>query len=769
MTGRSDEWVQGRSDDSAWERAHGSASERAHDWVPGAIISRRCALQGTGALILSFATGPAAVAQESPAQRGGGRGPSLPGSLARAPYLDGWIRIDAQGQVTAFTGKAELGQGIKTALLQVTADELCVPLERLQLVTADTARTVNEGYTAGSHSMQDSGTALRNAAAQVRELLLAEAARRLGTEPQRLSAEAGVVSSPDGRKLSYGELVSDSLLHVQAQPTSKLTPPDRHRFIDKPQPRVDIPGKVTGGQAYVQDMRLAGMLHARVVRPPSYAAQLTRLDTSEVERMSGVVKIVRDGNFVAVVAEREFAAIKAMRALQAQASWHESAVLPERTDLTRTLLGLPSQDYTILDSQGGTGTSASSHEATYTRPYVAHASVGPSCAIAQFHDGKLTVWTHTQGVYPDRQAISELLSLAPEKIRCIHVEGSGCYGHNGADDAAADAALIASHLPGRPIRVQWMREQEFAWEPFGPAMIAKVRASLDSSGRITAWDYGVWSNTHATRPGPAGDLLAGQLCARALQSPAPRPLPQPEGGGDRNAIPLYVLPRARVVHHFIPSMPLRVSALRSLGGYMNVFCIESFMDELALAARIDPVEFRLRHLEDSRARDVITATAHRFGWAQRRPGGHGTGCGFAFARYKNLAAYCAVALEVEVASGGIRVRRVVATVDTGQVVNPDGVRNQIEGGILQSFSWTLFESVGFDTRRILSLDWARYPIMRFSAVPDSVDVQVIDRPGEVFLGCGEASQGPAAGALGNAVADATGKRLRDLPLKAQPA
>ena len=399
MTGRSDEWVQGRSDDSASERAHssapgrahGSAPGRAHEWVPGAIISRRCALQGTGALILSFATGRAAVAQESPAQRGGGRGPSLPGSLARAPYLDGWIRIDAQGQVTAFTGKAELGQGIKTALLQVTADELCVPLERLQLVTADTARTVNEGYTAGSHSMQDSGTALRNAAAQVRELLLAEAARRLGTEPQRLSAEAGVVSSPDGRKLSYGELVSDSLLHVQAQPTSKLTPPDRHRFIDKPQPRVDIPGKLTGGQAYVQDMRLPGMLHARVVRPPSYAAQLTKLDTSEAERMPGLVKIIRDGNFLAVVAQREFLAIKAMRALQAHASWHESAVLPERKDLTRTLLGLPSQDYTILDSQGGAGASASSHEATYTRPYVAHASVGPSCAMAQFQDGNLTV------------------------------------------------------------------------------------------------------------------------------------------------------------------------------------------------------------------------------------------------------------------------------------------------------------------------------------------------------------------------------------------
>ncbi len=738
---------------------------------PGTVISRRGVLQGTGALFLAFATGESGVGQEA-AGRPPGRVPSLPGSLARTPYLDGWIRIDANGSVTAFTGKAELGQGIKTALLQIIADELRVPLDRLQLVTADTARTPNEGYTAGSHSMQDSGTALRNAAAQVRELLLAEAARRLGSPVNGLEADNGMVSAPDGRKLSYGELVPATVLHVQAQPTSKLTQRDRHRFIDKPQPRIDIPAKVTGGAAYVQDMRLPGMLHARVVRPPSYRAKLTQLDAGAVERMPGVVKVVRDGNFLAVVAQREFLAIKAMRALGTHVSWQESAALPQQQELTRTLLGLPAEDYTILDTHGASGSSTSAGEAleaTFTRPYVAHASVGPSCAIAQFQDGNLTVWTHTQGVYPDRQAISELLGLAPEKVRCIHVEGSGCYGHNGADDAAADAALIASHFPGHPIRLQWMREQEFAWEPFGPAMVAKVRASLDSSGRIASWEYGLWSNTHATRPGPAGSLLAGRECARAFQSPKPRPIPQPEGGGDRNSIPLYVIPHARVVHHFIPAMPVRVSALRSLGGYMNVFSIESFMDELALAARTDPVEFRLKHLEDVRARDVITATAHRFGWAQRPPGGHGTGWGFGFARYKNLAAYCAVAMEVTVERDNVHVRRVAATVDTGQVVNPDGVRNQVEGGILQSLSWTLLESVSFDTQRILSLNWAKYPIMRFSAVPDSVDVQIIDRPGEVFLGCGEASQGPAAGALANAIAHATGKRVRDLPVKPQSA
>jgi CO/xanthine dehydrogenase Mo-binding subunit len=369
-------------------------------------------------------------------------------------------------------------------------------------------------------------------------------------------------------------------------------------------------------------------------------------------------------------------------------------------------------------------------------------------------------------VYPDRQAIAEMLGLPPEKVHCIHVQGSGCYGHNGADDAAGDAALIASRIPGRPIRVQWMREQEFAWEPFGPAMITKVTASLDASGRIADWDYGVWSNTHSMRPGPAGSLLAGQHVAAAFPPPPPKPIPQPEGGGDRNAIPLYSLPRAKVVHHFIPDMPLRISALRSLGGYMNVFSIESFMDELASAAHADQVAFRLAHLDDPRSREVVNAAAEKFGWAARPKGGKGQGCGFSFARYKNLAAYCAIAVQLDVdhETGRVHVERIVAAVDTGQIVNPDGIRNQIEGGILQSMSWTLYESVSFDDTRIRSTDWSTYPIMRFDAVPQSVAVHIIDRPGQPFLGCGEASQGPASAAFANAIADATNKRLRDLPL-----
>jgi len=311
-----------------------------------------------------------------------------------------------------------------------------------------------------------------------------------------------------------------------------------------------------------------------------------------------------------------------------------------------------------------------------------------------------------------------------------------------------------------------MRDHEFGWEPFGAAMVTKARATLAPSGRILDWDYGVWSNTHSMRPGPAGALLAAQHISAAFPPPPPKPLPQPEGGGDRNAIPLYSLPRAKVVHHFIPAMPLRISALRSLGGYMNVFSIESFMDELARAAHADPVAFRLKHLDDPRAREAITTAATHFDWASRPKGGHGTGCGFAFARYKNLAAYCAIAVQLKVdhESGRIQVERIVAAVDTGQAVSPDGIRNQIEGSILQSMSWTLYESVSFDDTRIRSLDWATYPIMRFEAAPGTLDVHVIDRPGQPFLGCGEASQGPASAALANAIAEATGKRLRDLPL-----
>jgi CO/xanthine dehydrogenase Mo-binding subunit len=532
-------------------------------------------------------------------------------------------------------------------------------------------------------------------------------------------------------------------------------------------PRVDIPGKVTGGIAYVQDLRLPEMLHARVARPPSYGAELTEFDTAAIEKLPGVVKVVRDGNFLAVVAKGEFQAVRALNALSAAAKWKESAQLPKQDDLPSFLTTkLPSRDFSIFQRGDASVSGERTVEATYTRPYQSHGSIGPSCAVAQFTDGAMTVWTHTQGVYPDRAAIAEMLHMPPQSVRLIHVEGSGCYGHNGADDAAADAALIARAIPGAPVRVQWMREQEHAWEPYGPAMVTKLKASLGSDGKIADWDFAVWSNTHSMRPGGAGCLLAAQHMAQPFAVPAPRPLPLPEGGGDRNAIPIYTFPNAHVMHHFLPDMPIRISAMRALGAYHNVFSIESFMDELADLAGADPVEFRLKHLDDTRGRDVIAKAAEGFGWkkGQRAPPDHGYG--FAFARYKNLAAYCAIASEVEVnrETGRARLVRAVAAVDSGQVVNPDGLINQIEGAIVQSTSWTLYERVTFDEKRITSIDWQTYPILRFDAVPEKIEVHIINRPGKPFLGSGETGQGPAAAALANAIANATGKRLRDLPL-----
>jgi nicotinate dehydrogenase subunit B len=729
------------------------------------VLSRRNVLQGCGALIVAYSSMGRPFAQEGGSPQAPS-GPPRPGSLQKTPFLDSWIKVGADNNVTVLTGKAELGQGIRTALLQVAAEELCVSLASLTLITADTSLTANEEYTSGSHSMQDSGTAIRHAAAQTREILVGEAAKRWDVEPDQVRAENGAAIAKDGRRVAYGELVSDQLLHVEAQPQSRLRSPSEFTVMGKPVRRVDIPAKVTGGAAYVQDMRLPGMLHARVAPPPSYKARLLNVDIAAVERMPGVVKVIRDGNFLAVAAEREFQAIKAMRALSASAQWEETSKLPAQDRLPEMLRQMRSEDTTILDRNAANPEPVKAVEATYSKPYHMHGSIGPSCAVAQFSDGGLTVWTHTQGVYPDRKAIAQLLALPDDQVRCIHVEGAGCYGHNGADDAAGDAALVARAVQPRPVRLQWMREQENSWEPFGPAMLVDLKAGLDPSGKIANWSHEVWSNTHTTRPGTAGSLLAGRHVAQAFAPPAPKPIPQPEGGGDRNAIPLYSFPSARVVHHFLPEMPVRVSAARGLGAYMNVFAIESFMDELAVEAGADPVAFRLGHLDNPRAKAVIEATATRFGWKGRSRGGDGHGFGFAFAQYKNLAAYCAVAVEltVDLESGRVQLMRIAGTAEAGQAVNPDGIKNQIEGGIIQSASWTLFEAVTFDGQRITSVDWAAYPILRFDALPRELDVQVIDRPGQPFLGAGEASQGPASAAIANAVAHATGRRLRELPL-----
>jgi nicotinate dehydrogenase subunit B len=606
--------------------------------MSAAVLSRRAVLAG-GALIVTFSLMPRGLLAQGSGE------PKLPPSLAKSPMLDAWIRIDADGKITVFTGKAELGQGIKTALIQLAAEELVVAPEAIHLVTADTALTPDEGYTAGSHSMQDSGTAIRHAAAQARRLLIGAAAARWQVPAERLQAKDGAIIADDGRRAAFGELVSGELLHVRAEPDAKPIEPAQHRVVGKSLPRIDIPAKVTGGEAYIQDLRLPDMVHARVMRPPSYGATLRGIDLTAVRNLPGLVKVFWDGSYLAVVTEHEYQAIAAARALTAAAEWDEMAKLFEPSGLFDWLAAQPSQQLPVRDDLGDMPSGARIVEASYRRAYQMHGSIGPSCAVGLFKDGALTVWTHSQGVYPLRGAIAQLTQLPLDKVRCIQVEGSGCYGHNGADDAGADAALLAMALPGRPVRVQWMREDEHAWEPYGSAMITKARAALGRDGRIQAWDYTVRSCVHATRPGPAGNLMPAWHRAQPIAQPTPKPLPLPEGGGHRNAAPLYTIPNARVVYDFVAAMPLRVSALRGLGAYMNIFSIESFIDELAQAAQADPVEFRLRHLDDARAREVITTAADRFGWTQYKKE-NGRGRGFAFARYKNLAAYMALAVEI---------------------------------------------------------------------------------------------------------------------------
>jgi CO/xanthine dehydrogenase Mo-binding subunit len=738
-----------------------------------AALSRRRLLGAGGGLLVSVslsnaqAQGANAEAQGANAQALGDR-VALPGSLKETPLLDAWIRVGPDGAITAFTGKAELGQGLKTALIQVVAEQLDVAPGHVDLVTADTARTANEGITSGSHSMQDSGTALLHAAAQTRLLLLDAAAGAMGVAAETLTVSNGVIKAPSGATRDYGSLAAGLDMHVRAQPAGGLKEPGSYSVMGTSLPRIDIPAKLTGGAAYVQDMRPPGMLHARAIRQPSAGAELLAADTDGVARLPGVVKVVRDGSYLAVVATKEWQAIKAMRALAASAEWRETATLPEQSQAAALIRSLPSRDIPVLTWSNPAAPAVKRISARFTRPYQMHGAIGPSCALAIYDRTGVTVWSHTQGVFPLRAALAQLLRLPPEQVRVVHVEGSGCYGHNGADDVASDAALIARAVPGLPIRVQWMREQEHTNEPYGPAMVAEASAALDAEGRVVDWDYGVWSNTHNRRPNVGGLLLQNAALPDPLPVPPPMPIPMPEGGGDRNSNPIYAFPNARVVSHFVPEMPVRVSALRSLGAYLNIFAIESFVDELAAAAGADPVAFRLRHLTDERARAVVRTAADRFEWDTKPPREPGIGRGFAFARYKNLGAYCAVALNVSVSreTGQIRLGRVVAAVDSGQPISPDGIRNQIEGAMVQSASWTLFEEVRFDRRHVESTDWSGYPVLRFPAAPESVEVHILPRPGQPFLGTGEAGQGPMAAAIANALWDATGARVRDLPLSA---
>jgi nicotinate dehydrogenase subunit B len=732
--------------------------------------SRRQFLKSAGAITLSFGIplmdvhSQSAVAPDKP---------RLAGDLHIHRKLNAWIRIDSATQMVELRiGKVELGQGILTAVAQVCADELDVDFAKIKLISGDTALVPDEGVTAGSFSMPYCATAVQAASAEVRAILLGLAENKLNQPAAQLKVQNGLIRANNGAQISYWELVIGESLNREATGLIKPKLISEHRYIGRSVPRPDIHAKVLGEAIFVQELRPKGMLFGQVVRPPNHSARLQSVNLSRVEKMPGVVKVVRNGSFLGVIAKREAQAQAAAQALQSNCEWQVPQNLPGTQEMQAWLLQtkpdviIPTKKQARANSASANTPVARVVEAQYYRPYHMHGSIGTSAAMATLGaDGILTVQTHSQSVFQTGEAIAKMLGLPLDKVRMQHTQGSGCYGHNMADDAAADAALLAMQVPGQSVRLQYSREQEHAWEPYGSAMVMKTKASLDAQGNVLDWDFTLWSTPHGTRPGgQPGNLLSAAYLEKPFAMPKPVNGGGPNYAADRNAIALYDFPGHNVTTHFITEMPLRVSSTRGLGAYANIFAIESFIDELAHTTGTDPVEYRLRFLKDERARDAIVKAAEKFAWSQwRKTPGRGRGIGFA--KYKNIAGYCAVALEVEVnrQNGRIRVLRAVASADCGHMVNPDGVSNQIEGGLIQSLSWTLKEEVQMDKTRVLSKDWNSYPILTFSEVP-TVDIVLIDRPGQPFLGTGEASQGPTGAALANAVFDATGVRFRTLPL-----
>jgi nicotinate dehydrogenase subunit B len=692
--------------------------------------------------------------------------PSLPPLLAANPRLDRWVGFPSPGRVAVSTGRVEIGQGVLTAMLQIAAEELDVAPDRILLQTGDTDLTPNEGYTAGSQSIQFGGVALRMACAEVRALFLDHAAATFGYSRPDLAVEDGAITDrgqPTGH--DYWSLAATVDLGRHATGRTAAKGVADYRVVGQNLRRLDLAAKVFGGPAFAHDMTLDGMVHARVVRQPRRGATIAAVDEAALRRAAkGPIEILRDGNFLAVLGRDETVVEATAAVASSHVAWNGVDPINPYQEEARWLLQQPSIDRVIGPPPPPDPAPAGTrHAATYTRMHIAHASVAPSCGLALYRDGRLTVWTHSQGVYPLRDALARTLKLDPAAISVKHVQGPGCYGHNGADDAAADAAVIAFHRPGDPIKVRWRREEEFGFEPVSPAMVATAHATLDGAGRPADWTTEIWSGRHTSRPGGGGNLLA----AEALPDPPPPPPASessyPPGAGTRNGEPLYDFPAKRILHHLIAETPVRTSSLRGLGATLNVFAIESSMDELAERAGIDPVAYRLSVLSDPRARAVVEHAARLAEWKPGLPPGTGRGRGIGFARYKNMAAYAAVIAEVEV-DESVRLSRVWCAADAGLVINPDGAINQLEGGIIHGASWALKEGVRLDTAGISSRDWEGYPVLRFTEVPDVV-VELVDPAADLPpLGVGEASGGPTVAAIGNAVAHALGARLRDLPL-----
>ena len=731
--------------------------------------NRRDFLKGTGILIVGFSL--PALTKTAFAQSGTPANTKT--KTVALDDVDAFLAIDPTGGVTLYSGKVDLGTGIGTALTQIVAEELDVPFARVHVIEGDTALTPAQGKTWGSLSIQNGGMQIRQAAATARHALLQEAAKRLGVSAEDLIVEQGTVRSRSGGKqVTYGELIGGKTFSLKLDKQAPLKDPATYKIVGQPVPRFDIPEKMTGQFTYMQDFKVPGMLHGRVVRPAAIGATLLSVDESSVKDVPGLVKVVRQGNFLGVVAESEWGAIRAAQKLKA--NWSNWEGLPEQSKLWEhvraTKVNKDDVTSNVGNAEPALEQAAKRLSATYNFAIHTHGSIGPSCAVAEIKDGKLTCWSSSQGTHDLRQQLAAMLSMPDTDVRAIYLEGSGCYGRNGHEDAAADAVLLARAVE-RPVRVQWMREDEHGWDPKGPPTLMDLQAGLDANGNVVAWYSQVYVPESATGSVNV-KLVAAELAG------LPHETGMVPGNIIQNTAIPYTFPNVRTVAHRLAETPFRPSWIRAPGRMQNTFCNESFMDELAAAVGADPLEFRLRYLNDPRGVELLKRLASFAQWqgralsgpassdrtSKKKSGDVATGRGITYIKYELARTYVGAVADVEVnrKSGEIRVKHFAVVQDCGQIINPDGVKNQVEGNVTQTVSRVLKEEVTFDRSRVTSLNWASYPILTFPEMPD-VDIDLIDRPTEKPWGVGEPSAAVVPSAIANAVFDAVGVRLRSVP------
>jgi CO/xanthine dehydrogenase Mo-binding subunit len=737
------------------------------------IITRRDLLKTGGAVVVGFAF-DAALSRSAKAfalRNSATATAAQSGADAAKPLdpadVDSFLAFHADGTVTIYTGKVDVGTGLRIAVAQMAAEELGIPAQRIAVVDGDTGLCPDQGGTGGSTGLTRGGADVRQAAATARQALLALGATKLNRPATELTIADGEIRPvAGGSGATIASVIGDRRLSIKVDPKAPLRAPASYTSVGKALPRPDVPGKCSGRHVYVHDFTLPGMLHARVIRPAAVGATLVSVDEASLRAIPDV-RVVRVGSFLAVVSKDEWAAVRAAGALKA--TWSDAQNLPGSDGLDRwTRAASPDRDQAVVDrgdAAAALAGAAKTISATYFWPFQSHASLGPCCAVADIKGDGGTIWSSSQGTHGLRGNLSKVFGLNPAKVRVVFLDGSGSYGTNGGDHVAADAVLLSKTIGG-PVRVQWSRQDETGWDPKGPQQLLDVHAGLDAAGKIVAWDTQMWLPAQA--PGTRALLAAD---AAGLQQEHG----QGAGAITQNGDPPYAADNVRVLVHWVKEAPLQLSNLRAPGKIANVFAVESFTDELAAAAGVDPIAFRLARLTDPRAIEVITRTANAFGWRERQSpntsaarGGLLTGRGIAYMRYKQAENYVAMAMDVTVdpATGRIAVNRVHCTHDCGLVVNPDALKNQIEGCIVQTLSRALHEEVTFDRARVTSVDWASYPILRFPEAPQ-VDVLLIDRPDQPLLGAGEAATAPVAAALANAVFDAAGVRLRTVPFTAE--